>query len=422
MSKPQSTTAPLNYQLHVRGDTPPLPYPIRRDTDRIYDELLELSGLLPTRFGDLFRHRWGLDTRSPHLTEQTATTFDLPRNKVQRMLNQALWNVARYAHYRELPALRDLLGDDQTRWADRVWTQADRRWGNQFAAFSEAVLLLAVGGIPVRDAHAAARQRMIEVGVARTNRWGKPRSAHEQVEEARSGLDRILDQVIWPSSPVRNNDLRGFSNHRPLPHFACSKTGVLRSQKLGRLVQFDSNLELCLLRQLEVDERVASYQEQPMKLHYTLDGETHEYTPDIAVRLVDGRSFIIEAKPLDQLGEFTNIKKWSALASWCNAYGLGFWVGSPDRSLVDHARLQPERDAEELITSEVSAGTVRDGDYDALVRLVGYEQLGLAATRTLLEWRSSDRLVRHANPVDRTEARLFWAFFERTTSTTAATR
>ena len=154
-----------------------LPFPIRRGADSIYDELRELSQLLPARHGDLFRHRWGLDSHFPHMTEQTATKFDIPKNTVQRMLNQSLWNIARYAHYRELPAIRELHGDDQTRWAERAWSQADQRWGNQYAAFSEAVLLLAVGGIPVRDAHAAARQHMIEVGVARTNRWGKPRNA-----------------------------------------------------------------------------------------------------------------------------------------------------------------------------------------------------------------------------------------------------
>lgn len=412
VSDSENTKTAVSYELLICSDPMALPFPIRRGADRIYEELRELSELLPARHGDLFRHRWGLDSHFPHMTEQTATKFDIPKNTVQRMLNQSLWNIARYAHYRELPAIRELLGDDQTRWAERAWSQADQRWGNQYAAFSEAVLLLAVGGIPVRDAHAAARQRMIEVGVARTNRWGKPLNAQERIDDARSALDRILQQVIWLSNPARQKDLGGFSNQRPLPSFACSKTGVFRSQKLGRLVQFDSTLELRLLQQLELDDRVASYQEQPVELNYALDGETRGYTPDIAVELLDGRVFIVEAKPLERLGEFTNVKKWSALAAWCADSGFGFWVGSPERSLVEHCRVEPNPDKHELVTAEVDAGPVTAGDYEALVRLVGYEQLGVVATQELLEWRPGAGYVKRSETTDRHEMKGFWGLME----------
>ena len=233
-----------------------------------------------------------------------------------------------------------------------------------------------------------------------------------EVDDARSALDRILHQVIWPSNPAHYEDLGGFSNQRPLPSFACSKTGVFRSEKLGRLVQFDSTLELRLLEQLELDDRVASYQEQPVELNYTLDGETRGYTPDIAVELFDGRVFIIEAKPLDRLGEFTNVKKWSALASWCADSGVGFWVGSPERSLVEHYRTTPDAEKYELITAEVDAGPVMGDDYDALMRLAGYEQLGLTATEELLEWRPGMRHVKRARPNDRDQMRWLWALID----------
>ena len=103
MSDSENTKTSVSFELLICSDPMALPFPIRRGADSIYDELRELSELLPARHGDLFRHRWGLDSHFPHMTEQTATKFDIPKNTVQRMLNQSLWNIARYAHYRELP-------------------------------------------------------------------------------------------------------------------------------------------------------------------------------------------------------------------------------------------------------------------------------------------------------------------------------
>jgi hypothetical protein len=375
-----------------------LPFPIRRGADRIYDELRELSELMPLRYGELFRYRWGLDTHFPHHTRQAAAKFEMSKNTVERMLNQSLWNITRWAHSHELPAIGELLGDDPGAYAERAWRQAEQRWGNQYAAFSEAVLLLSVGGLSVPDAHAAVRQWMVDHGLARTNKLGRPLTAEQRVADARAALDRILAQVIWPSNAARHEGLSGFSIQRPLPQWASGKSGVFRSEKLQRLVQFDSTLELHLLSQLDADPRVASYIEQPVELPFRLDAEIRNYTPDIAVQLVDGRVLIIEAKPLDRLGEFTNLKKWSALASWCEQSGLGWWVGSPQRSFVEHCRIEPDAEKHELVAAEVENGPVTGDDYYALTQLVGYEHLGLAATRDLLEWRAGSHVRRAVGP------------------------
>ena len=114
---------------------------------------------------------------------------------------------------------------------------------------------------------------------------------------------------------------------RPLPSWAPAKSGVFRSGKLGRLVQFDSELELVMLRQFDTDPRVVDYQEQPLTIPYVVGGEAHEYTPDVIVQLADGRAFVVEAKPLEFLGDFTNWMKWASLARWCEQHGVGFWVG-----------------------------------------------------------------------------------------------
>jgi hypothetical protein len=164
----------------------------------------------------------------------------------------------------------------------------------------------------------------------------------EQADASRQAVDRILAQVIWPSSAAKLSGLDAFSVRRPLPAWVAPRCGVFKSEKLGRLVQFDSELELVTLRQLDADPRVVDYQEQPVTIPYVLDAEAREYTPDVIVRLDDGRAFIIEAKPLVHLGEFTQWMKWASLARWCERVGIGFWIGSPQRSIAEHRRVRPD--------------------------------------------------------------------------------
>jgi hypothetical protein len=379
-----------------------LPFPIHRGPDLVYGELNRLAELMPQRYADVFRFRWGLDTHFPHLTSQTARKFEIPKGTAEDMLNRCLWNIARYAHTYELPAIRALLGDSEkpARWAGRAWEHAERRWGNEESNFSETVLLLAARGLDVPEAHQYARQHMSSRGLRYGNRWGRPLTPAQHAEAARAAVDRILTQTIWPLPTARLHDLDAFALQRPLPSWAPAKSGVFRSGKLGRLVQFDSELELVMLRQFDADPRVVDYREQPLTIPYVVGGEAHEYTPDVIVQLDDGRAVVVEAKPLEFLGDFSNWMKWASLAGWCDQQGIGFWVGSPQRSLLEHIRIKPDPEKHDFVRAEIAAGRVTDGDYLALERLIGCQQLGLIASVELLDWRAEQRQVKEPTNED----------------------
>jgi isopenicillin N synthase-like dioxygenase len=158
-----------------------LPVPIHRGPDVVYEELNRLAELMPERYAQVFRLRWGLDTHFPHLTSQTARRFEIPKGTAEDMLTRCLWNVARYAHTYEMPALRALLGENQTKWAGRAWDHAASRWGNDESTFSETVLLLAAAGLDVPKAHQRARHHMARIGLRRGKRWGRPLTPQEHV-------------------------------------------------------------------------------------------------------------------------------------------------------------------------------------------------------------------------------------------------
>lgn len=378
----------------------------------VYEELGRLAEFLPERFREVFCFRWGLCGEFSHLTSQAARRFEIAKSSLEAMLERCLWNVARHARTVELPAIRALLGEDLECWAERAWAHAEARWGNPESEFSETVLLLSVGGLDVPEARRVARQQMVDIGLGRGNRWGRRLTAAEQADAARRAVDRILAHVLWPSDSVSLPGIDGFSVQRPLPAWTAPKSGVFRSDKLGRLVQFESDLELVILRHLDRAPSVVEYQEQPITIPYVIDGEAREYTPDVIVRLDDGRAFIMEAKPEVGLGDFTNWMKWASLARWCQQAGIGFWIGNPQRSISEHRGLRPDPELRDLVMEEVAAGEVAAREYTALRGLVSNEQLGLIATAELLDWRADLRRVRHAKGPDRTEAQQFWALID----------
>lgn len=378
--------------------------------DEIDRELEKLAELLPGRYREVFCFRWGLNGRFAHLNSQVATRFEISSYVAEDMLARSMWNLARHAqHHRDdLPFIQTLLGEDRARWAERAWERSERIWGHPDSQFSATVLLLAVGGLDVPQARRAARQHMAKLGLRTGSRWGKPTTIEQQADDARDALDRILDQTIWPLRVDTPADLSGFSVQRQLPSWAPSKTGAFHSEKLSRLVEYESELELVILRQLDNDPRVVSYVEQPLTIPYVIDGEPHHYTPDLAVQLDDGHALVIEAKPLERLGEFRSWMKWATLTRYCAQQGLGLWIGSPQRSLQEHSLLQPDAELSELVTDELKAGTVRGGDHTALRTLVGSEQLGLIATQQLLDWRPDSRSLTRTKGSVRDEVAGFW--------------
>jgi hypothetical protein len=389
-----------------------LPGSVEAASARVYEELGQLAEFMPQRYREVFCFRWGLRGQFPHLVNQAARKFEVSRSAVELMLDRSLWNVARHARAQQLPALREMLGEKPERWAERAWAHAERRWGNQVCEFSETVLVLSIAGLDVPEAHRVARQHVVDIGLGRDNQWGRPMTDREHAHASRHAVDRMLAHVIWPSNTVKLSGLDQFSVRRPLPAWTAPKVGVFHSPKLGRLVQFESELELVILRQLDSDPRVVEYGEQPVTIPYVLDGEAREYTPDVMVRLDDGRAFIVEAKPEVGLGDFTNWMKWASLARWCEQAGIGFWIGSPQRSITQHRCTWPDPGLRELVVDEVGAGEVSAGDYTALRGLVSNDQLGLIATAELLDWRADLRRVRHAKRPDRTEAQQLWALID----------
>lgn len=90
--------------------------------------------------------------------------------------------------------------------------------------------------------------------------------------------------------------------------------GYFPSQKLGRMVAWESLLERDAILLLECSSGVVSYREQPTLIEYFDGQQIRGYYPDFEVVLMDGGLLHVEVKASFELAKPTTADKFRAVA------------------------------------------------------------------------------------------------------------
>lgn len=110
----------------------------------------------------------------------------------------------------------------------------------------------------------------------------------------------------------------------PSNRYGKNVVGKFPSLKLGRMVCFESRLERDQIYLMEYDPEVASYEEQPLVIEYTVDDQRYKYFPDFKVVTAQGQHLLLECKPEKFVGTDKNQRKIAAARSWCARYDWEF--------------------------------------------------------------------------------------------------
>lgn len=100
--------------------------------------------------------------------------------------------------------------------------------------------------------------------------------------------DAILEINFPENGKLRSRKIVSRSRARP--------TGKYPSWKMGRMVQWESPNELNAYRLLDATPDVSAYREQPLTIHFRLNGEKHIHYPDVLVEWRKSRE-LWEIKP-----------------------------------------------------------------------------------------------------------------------------
>ena len=101
--------------------------------------------------------------------------------------------------------------------------------------------------------------------------------------------------------------------------------GKFASLKMKRVIWWESQLERDYIYLLEFDADVVSYDEQPLRIEYYLNGKKHRYTPDFLVRKGNKR-IIVEVKQEEEALKEKNQSLFRIISDICALNGYEFNV------------------------------------------------------------------------------------------------
>lgn len=104
--------------------------------------------------------------------------------------------------------------------------------------------------------------------------------------------DQILSVDFPEDGKIRARKVISRSKARP--------TGKYPSWKMGRMVHWESQHELNAFRLLDANSAVLEFFEQPLVIHFILDGEHHRHYPGVLVNLRATRE-LWEIKPASEI-------------------------------------------------------------------------------------------------------------------------
>ncbi|WP_158423405.1 TnsA endonuclease N-terminal domain-containing protein [Leptolinea tardivitalis] len=104
-----------------------------------------------------------------------------------------------------------------------------------------------------------------------------------------------------------------------------SFTGKFPSQKMNRMIHYESSIEKDFIHLLEFEESVTWYEEQPLRIEYMENKKKHYYIPDFSA-VVDGKTWIFECKPKKLVGVQKNLIKFEEAEKYCLNTGENFRV------------------------------------------------------------------------------------------------
>lgn len=153
----------------------------------------------------------------------------------------------------------------------------------------------------------------------------------EKLREKKRGREfytDFLSQIFWPKEikTLSDEEIGQLKSVRQPNYTRNNIIGKFFSDKLNKVVEYESWLEREFLYSLEVCDEVKYYQEQPLRVTYKDGDKLRNCTPDILVVLKDRTAVIVEVKPQFYLPLYKTIVKGRVLWEFCKTKGFGLAI------------------------------------------------------------------------------------------------
>lgn len=136
-------------------------------------------------------------------------------------------------------------------------------------------------------------------------------------------------------------------------------SGLYRSEKCQREIQYESGLELEFIKSLEADKRVLFYWDQPVRIRYWRGRRKETYTPDFGIYLTSHEFIIAEVKDLPGMLDHRVQAKTEALMEFCSDRGFGLLLTDGRHTVDELRKVKVNRKLEKEILAALDVNVIR---------------------------------------------------------------
>lgn len=163
----------------------------------------------------------------------------------------------------------------------------------------------------------------------------------------------LLEQAIFQDAERFSSPPKELRMPKRLPaRFYEGRLSGFESARLQRQIACESDEERRVFGWLERSSDIRWYQEQPLAIPYSFEGQRGYYYPDAAVWDRAGRIVVIEVKPLFMMFRQDTLVKALGALEYLHGRGMGYLlIDSRQRTLASMSRLPHSADVVETMES-----------------------------------------------------------------------
>jgi hypothetical protein len=298
-----------------------------------YFSLAQSSALSP-RESAIIELRYGLTSGEPNILETIGYKVGVTRERIRQILDRSLRKIVSKGQ-REIKGgkvtepcaelllyLRNTIRPKDAGAIDRLVDFAE----NNLPYLPEKYSLSLIAYLTFQ------KKKDVDSILITARRIYRQRKSAKWKELKRNTLSEKFKELLFYAKWFNSSQLEAIftpessSRKRSVSLNGQGKAGEFYSNKMSRLVEYESELEQDFFQWLEQLDEVEFYQEQPFEIPYDYEGKQYVYYPDVLIMLKNGKALVVEIKPVFGMALNINLVKWGTLKKFCTDKGFGLLV------------------------------------------------------------------------------------------------
>ena len=175
------------------------------------------------------------------------------------------------------------------------------------------------------------------------NKFELYQNNYKEIRKPQRTFNELMDLVVWHEkktisekyafslveqreATIVNEQLLYEKHGKKAYNYIRGHSGTFYSEKMNKIIAFESFTERDFLLKLENNDEVVRYISQPFFIPYRYNEKMHYYFPDVFIYFKNKHAVVAEVKPPKEMSSHQNQLKWKAMHAYCKKNGFGYII------------------------------------------------------------------------------------------------